>query len=283
MVAGALVAVLVLLVAALGFGVWRWRRATAALVERLQAAARPLPAAHVDLREVDDLPATVQRYLRAVLTDGAPVVRGASLTHRGSFNMASDPNAPQWKPFASRQVVVVQRPGFVWDGRITMLPGVAAHVHDAYVAGQGLLHAAAAGLITLADLRGTADLAEGELMRFLAEATWYPTALLPSQGVQWSPVDANAAQATLRDGNAEVTLDFVFGDDGLVRAVRTAARGRTVGGRSVPTPWEGRWSNYQWRDGMRVPIDGEVAWLLPEGELPYWRGTITALEYQKAR
>jgi hypothetical protein len=49
--------------------------------------------------------------------------------------------------------------------------------------------------------------------------------------------------------------------------------------RTVPTPWRGRFWNYEERDGMRVPLDGEVAWLLPEGDKSYWRGHITDLEY----
>lgn len=61
-----------------------------------------------------------------------------------------------------------------------MLPGLPARVHDAYVAGEGILHASLLGLFTVADLRGTDYIAEGELMRFFAEAAWYPTALLPS-------------------------------------------------------------------------------------------------------
>jgi hypothetical protein len=34
---------------------------------------------------------------------------------------------------------------------------------------------------------------------------------------------------------------------------------------------------------MRVPLDGEVAWLLPEGAKPYWRGHITEISYEAAR
>lgn len=37
------------------------------------------------------------------------------------------------------------------------------------------------------------------------------------------------------------------------------------------------------RSGMQVPLDGEVAWLLPQGERPYWRGRITKIEYEFAR
>jgi hypothetical protein len=34
---------------------------------------------------------------------------------------------------------------------------------------------------------------------------------------------------------------------------------------------------------MRVPIDGEVGWMLPEGPLPYWRGHIAKIVYELAR
>ena len=56
-----------------------------------------------------------------------------------------------------------------------------------------------------------------------------------------------------------------------------------MGGEVVPTTWRGRFWNYEERGGMRVPLDGEVAWLLPEGEKPYWRGRITEISYEFAR
>ena len=62
-------------------------------------------------------------------------------------------------------------------------------------------------------------------------------------------------------------------------SVHAEARGRTVQGRSVPTPWEGRWSHHAEREGMRVPLSGEVAWITPQGRRPYWRGTITSLQF----
>jgi hypothetical protein len=65
--------------------------------------------------------------------------------------------------------------------------------------------------------------------------------------------------------------------------VHAQARGRTVGASVVMTPWEGRCSNYQVRDGMRVPLSGEVAWLIDGERRPYWRGTITSLHYEFAR
>jgi hypothetical protein len=86
-----------------------------------------------------------------------------------------------------------------------------------------------------------------------------------SFGVSWQPGDDRCAYATLRDGAINVTLRFSFDEHGLIDTVGATARGRTVGGRIVPTPWQGRFWNYQNRNGMLVPLDGEVAWLLPDG------------------
>jgi len=36
----------------------------------------------------------------------------------------------------------------------------------------------------------------------------------------------------------------------------------------------------QLRGGMKVPIDGEVAWLTEAGRKSYWRGTLTFLHHE---
>jgi hypothetical protein len=266
---------------AFAYGAARWKAHTRELRARLDSARSPVRQQTVDFSELEGLPDPVRRYFRTVLEDGQSVVSGATVQHDGTFNMSETDE--QWKPFASEQQVVTSRPGFVWNGRVTVLPGLPARVHDAYVAGEGILRVALLGLVPVADLRGEGALAEGELMRYFAEATWYPTALLPSQGVTWEAVDDRSAYGTLTDGDTEVTMLFTFDERGLIDTVRADARGRTVDGEIVPTPWRGRFWNYEERNGMVVPLDGEVAWLLPEGEKPYWRGHITDLSHELAR
>jgi hypothetical protein len=230
---------------------------------------------------MEDLPAPVRRYFRAVLEEGRPMVAGVRVRHAGTFNMGETED--RWKPFASDQRVVTRRPGFDWNGRVAMMPGLPVRVHDTYLAGEGILHASLLGLFSVADTRGTGDVAEGELMRFFAEAAWYPTALLPSQGVRWEAKDDRSAYATLEEGDITLTMLFTFDEQGLIDIVHAEARGRAVGDEIVPTPWRGRFWNYEERGGMLVPLDGEVAWLPPEGKKPYWRGHITEIRYRFAR
>ncbi|MEO5737351.1 MAG: DUF6544 family protein, partial [Variovorax sp.] len=245
----------------------RWRVATQAQMAQLEAARIPTTSSRYDARELNGLPAPVQRYFRTVLKDGQPSIAAATFELAGTINMSSS-SGENWKPFTSTQRAVIHRPGFLWNGRVSMLPGLTAHVHDSYIAGVGTLHAAMLGLFTVAQTQGGGEIARGELMRYFAEMAWYPTALLPSQGVRWEAVDERSANATLADGAITSTLLFRFDEDGLIMSVHADARGAGVGKGMVMLPWDCSVSDYEWRNGIRVPTCGEAAWMRPQGRRP---------------
>ncbi len=252
--------------------------------ERLPAPTR------FDARELEGLPAPVQRYFRAVLKDGQPIIAAATIDMAGTINMSA--TAEQWKPFTSTQRAVNSvagqqprlRPGFLWNATVTMFPGMPARVEDSYIAGQGQLIAKLLGLFTVAQARGDGELARGEFMRYFAEAAWYPTALLPSQGVRWQAVDDASANATIVDGPINLTLLFRFNEAGLIASVRAEARGAGVAKKGssdmVMLPWECSLSDYQLRDGMLIPMTGEAAWMRPEGRKSYFVGKVKKLSYE---
>ncbi len=261
----------------LAVGEYRWQARTASLVARLKRGAPAAPPAAFDASKLAGLPAPVIRYFRAVLRDGQPLVRHARARQRGEFLVRPAEN--RWAPFEATQEVSTQPAGFVWNARMRMAPGLAVRVCDGFVDGSGSMSASLMGLVRLVHVEGTPEIAAGALHRYLAEAAWFRTALLPSAGVVWTPLDDSSARATLSVAATTVWLDFHFGADGLVRSVFTPERARDVDGRSVPTPWQGRWSSYEERGGMRIPLAGEVEWLLPEGPQVYWRGRITDIAY----
>jgi len=276
MVVGALALVGMLSLITLGERAWEAR--TAGLVGELKRGRLPLsPPAFRD-SQLDGLPAPVARYFRGVLRDGQPIVRGARLRQAGQFLVR--PAVGGWFPFTAVQHVSTRPGGFVWNAAIRVAPGLAVRVRDGFVDGRGLMSARLLNLVRLVHVEGTPEIAAGALHRYLAEAAWFPTALLPGQGVVWTPLGDASARATLTVAETTVWLDFHFGPDGLVERVFTPARARDVDGRAVPTPWQGRWSDYEERGGMRVPLAGEVEWLLPEGPQVYWRGRLTGVEYE---
>jgi hypothetical protein len=262
----------------LALGNFQWRWTSDQMRKELGLSSREAARGVYDPRELVGLPTPVVRFFAATLTPGQPIVTGATLRHRGTMSLGE-----RWVRFDSEQLVVTAPPGFHWDARLRTPPGLATFVRDAYVEGVGALNAAVAGAIPVAHARGRGELARGELMRFLAEAAWVPTALLPSQGVRWTAVDDSSADAELVDRDQRVTLRFRFDDTGGIAEVASEARPRAEGGKFVPTPWGGRFSNHARRNGMRIPLDAEVYWRTPAGEQPYWRGHVERADYQFAR
>jgi len=266
-------------IAFLVFGSVTWRRTTDALRARLIRSTAS-PAGPLRTGDVDGLPAPVARYLRFAVKDGQARALRAHVTSEGEFRRGEAADA--WIPFKADQVFTGLRPGFVWDARMSMAPGLAIHVVDAYVDGVGTMKAAVAGLIPVADASDTPELATGEMMRWLAETPWLPTALLPGGCVEWSPLDDHRARATVHADGLEVSAEFRFGADGGVVEVNIPDRPREVDGEFVRTPWSCRFGAYEVWDGIRVPGDAVVLWRLTGGDLPYWKGRITRATYEMA-
>ena len=280
------IVVFTLVAVAVVLGLWghsRWTHATNARLAALEAAVLPAKARaeRYDEAELAGLPTVVRSYLSKVLNPNQPIVRRLYLEQTGSMNRGT--KTEQWEPFTARQRVTTQRPGFVWDASMAMAAGITVRVVDAYVAGVGSLQPSLIGLFDMGGVEGTGEIARGELIRYFAESVWYPTALLPSQGVWWTPVDAQTADATMTDGTITVTLRFVFNGAGLVERISSTERSALVDGVMVPMPWEVRPSRYETHGGMLVPSEAEVAWLAPTGRMPYWRGKVERLDYDMPR
>ena len=285
---GVVVGVLIIAAVALRVvGAMLWADLMRTHTDQLEAArvdgTRRVPSitassARFDPRELEGLPTPVQRYFRAVLKDGQPIIAAATIELAGTINMSA--TGEQWKPFTSQQRVITRRPGFLWNAQIDMFPGVPARVEDSYIAGQGQLIAKLLGLFTVADAHGGGEMARGEFMRYVAEAAWYPTALLPSHGVRWEAVGDACANATIVDGPITLTLLFRFNEAGLIASVHAESRGAGVGKDMVMLPWDCGLSNYQPQAGMLIPMAGEAAWVRPAGRRSYFVGNVRKLSYE---
>jgi len=118
------------------------------------------------------------------------------------------------------------------------------------------------------------ELDAGALHRYLAEAVWYPVALLPGCGVTWQSLDDNRALASLTLGKTRVSLEFRFNDRGEVESVYTPARYQKLRKGFRLAPWEGRFRDYREIDGLRVPFRAEAGWYGDDGFQPVWQGRI---------
>jgi hypothetical protein len=243
----------------------------------IQSASWPASGT-VDFDSFSELPSPVTDYFRHVLTDGQKLIRTAKMHQSGVLRTSTA--TERWSSFTASQLVVPPATGFVWNAKVGM--PLAAHVRvlDSYIAGVGSGRVSLLSAFAVASEAGAPELNSGALHRYLAEAVWFPTALLPQSGVVWSPMNDYSAMATLTDRGTTVSLEFRFNEVGEVTGIYSPGRFGSFDGGYKRVPWEGHFRDYQVHAGMRVPLYGEVGWY-NDGTLQLvWKGNVIDAQYE---
>jgi hypothetical protein len=248
------------------------------LVETLiQSASRPVTGT-VDFGAFEALPPPVARYFRHVLTGGQALIRTVRMRQSGVLRTSA--TAANWSSFTARHLVVTPATGFVWDAKVEMPLATHVRVLDSYRTGVGAGRVSLLSAFVIASEAGVAELNSGALHRYLAEAVWFPTALLPQSGVVWTPIDDRSALATLTDRGTTVSLTFWFNEAGEVTGIYSPGRFGRFDGGYTRVPWEGRFRDYHVRAGMRVPTYGEVGWYVDDTLQIVWKGELIDVWYE---
>jgi hypothetical protein len=237
-------------------------------------SARP-PQGEIDASGIANLPQPVRRYLGKALGQRRRTVSTVTLYHTGTFRPSLTGG---WLPIAGRQYFTSAPPGFIWWGRVRVVPGIWIDARDRSVNGVGNMLVRAESTITLADAKGP-ELDQGAMLRLLGEMPWMPTAFLDERYVQWSPIDDRSAQATLTISGHQVSGTFRFGNDDLP-AEFLADRFRDVGGgKTRLTPFIGKSSNYREVDGILVPHRVVGSWFVDGKIVEYARFDVQRIEF----
>jgi len=226
--------------------------------------------------ESDALPQPVARYLTFALPADQRTIVAAELDTSGQFLVRDG----AWVPFHARQRFNTGRPGFVWDARMEIVPYVPVFVRDAYIAGHAEMIARVLAVYPVVNVADTDALAEGELMRYVAEMIWFPTALRPGGGVTWTARDDHSAIAHFTDRGHDVSLTFTFNSLNDVIEISSPSRMRATAGGDVPTPWAVTCSAHERRLGVRIPVTCEAEWRPATGPQPYWRGRVDSIRFE---
>jgi hypothetical protein len=242
-----------------------------------KAAEIAQSARKVDFNKIKNLPHPVRKYFMNVLKEGQYHIKAARFTQAGELTLSS--NDSYWHHFTANQYVSTLKPGFLWNSKISVTPFLHVRVLDSYFQGKGYSAVLLMSAIMIDSSKDDSKMHSSALFRYLAESPWYPTALLPENGVKWTPIDNNRAKATITDSGITISLEFTFNDSGEIEKIYTTERYGLFEGNYLKYPWEGRFSNYIEMGGMRIPSDGEVGWHLSEGFWLFWKGKIISIDY----
>jgi len=218
-------------------------------------------------KEIESLPEPVQRYFKYSLPESTAYISSARLKHEGTFRLKP---GQKWSSIMGEEYFTAQEIGFVWFGRLPLFS-----VIDQYIEGKGYLVAKLFSLIKVAEAEGK-KIDQGELLRWLGESPWYPTALLPSDKIKWESRDEDSAKIILSNHGQVVEGVFYFNKQGqIIKFTTKRYKEETL------ENWTGYYRNYKEVKGIQVPHDVEVVWNLESGDFSYARFNITEIEYNK--
>lgn len=214
------------------------------------------------------MPERLRSFVERNLPEPRPAADRLTLHQTGEMRLKPGGRA---MPFSAQQWSAVDELAFCWRARVRMAPLVTAVVEDAFEAGRGRLDVRLWGAIRVMHAEGP-ELDRGEAQRYLAELPWNPGAVLRNPALRFEARGDEGVRVACGDAQTWVDLRFDAAGD----IVGSFSETRHFGERG-PTPWEGSFWDYGVLGGLRVPRQGEVSWLLPEGRFTYWRGRIDAL------
>ena len=231
--------------------------------EKLFAASENSSGKVYTSKQIKDLPVPVQRYFKYSLKENQPYVSYVRLQHGGEFRVSKN-----WVSIKGEEYFTVQKPGFVWSGKVPLLSA-----KDIYFDGKGNLKVKLLSLIKIIDVKGK-ETDQGELLRWLGEAPLFPTALLPAENLRWEPIDNNSAKVIFTDKNLTVDGIFYFNEEGQITQFKTKRyKDKTL------ENFTGHCGDYRSVDGMKVPFYLEATWNLESGDFSYAKFRVKKIEY----
>ena len=247
---------------------------TAAL-ELLQQSEQTHPVLITEA-DVLTLPEAMQRYLRYVHVVGKEPIQTVRLKQRGFFRTQP---GQKWLPMVAEEYFTTNPLAFLWRGKIRLFPFISISAWDRFSNGHGSLLVKLLSLVPLADVHGP-EADQGELLRYLGEIIWFPTAWL-SDAVEWQAIDAQSVQVTIRQPSVTVSAVLYVNEQGQMTHL-TAERSRTEGKSYRLERWSAQCHEYQEVSGLLIPTRVEVTWNLASGDFSYFRGEITEIEYNQS-
>lgn len=218
--------------------------------------------------QLKGLPKPVQEYFKSVLEENQPYINSVRLKHIGEFKPGINKS---WCDIKGEQYYTTETPSFIWNGKIGMISA-----KDMYLNGKGKLVITLLKLFQIKKAEGR-NYDQGELLRWLGESVWFPTNLLPSDRLQWLPINDTSAKIQLTYNHLSLFYIVTFNEKNQISKLETK---RYYDDNTLKT-WIGECCKYKKINGVIVPTVIKASWYLNEVEHNYALFHLEELEYDK--
>ncbi len=223
--------------------------------------------------DIAGLPAVLQQYFVSCGYIGKPKMLNMKISHHDVDFVLND---------KALKIECIQLNAGDKPERIalidTSLYGIPFEGLDSYQNGVGSMKGMLGKSIVLFDQTGD-EMNRSSLVNCLAESLLVPSFALTDL-IEWETADEDQVKGTLSYDDLSVSGLFAFDSSGYVTAFTTDDRFYIdTNGQAQRVKWSAIYKDYREVDGMMQPKTIQAIWHLPEGDLVYFDGRDTVIEY----
>jgi hypothetical protein len=222
-------------------------------------------------RDLDFLPATVQKYLRYSGAVGRPRVYNMRLSFEGEMRGKDI----DWFPLHSLQYNFFDDPTRLFFIRGKMYGLQVPGYHD-YQNGTDRMDIKLFGLIPVIHKEGPV-LDRTETVTYFNDLCLFAPAALIDKRISWAGIDSHSARAIFTNGSNKISATLIFNDEG--KLINFESDDRSPIDEKKPVRFSTPVKDYKVFDGRNIPTYGEAIWHYSDQDFVYGRFFLKSIEY----
>jgi hypothetical protein len=227
-------------------------------------------------KDISHLPENIKRWMRNSGVVGNKRVKIARLEEKGYMRL--DPEKNKWVFASAKHQIGIFDPAFVWDVKAEMFPSIYIYGRDYYLEGNGGLEMRLMNLFKVADESNGHKINQSSFQRYLLELPWYPHAAL-NKNMKWTQMEDGSARVVMSNRGIVGEARYWFDDEGNV-AKCSALRYKETAADSPLLECIGEVHGTIEFDGIRIPKEVYVTWVMPKGPFTWFKVEVSKAEYK---
>ena len=230
----------------------------------------------ISIKDLKHLPINVQKWLIRSGVLGRKRSSYVYIEQKGEMRL--DENSDKWIFASSKQFAGIVMPGFVWQVKAAFIPFINMYGMDSFVDGVGSLEMRLFNLVKVANIKDTVKVNQSSFARYLLELSWYPEAAL-NKNMKWEEVDEYTARVKMSHHGIDGEAYLHFNEDYDV--IKTSAmRYKDTDEAGELLECLGESKDFAVFDGLRIPSELHISWMLPEGEFTWYKLRVEKVTYK---
>ena len=227
--------------------------------------------------DLNDQPELLNRFFRSVIKDSTYIAKFITVNQTAQFKTDL---TSEWRSLKATQYFTTDIPNYIWVSEIETSQFFWVNAVDSYLNGKGNLLIKLNSSITVADSWGI-ELDKSGLFRYISEAVFFPTKLLPSKNLLWNILDSNIAEIKFTNNENSVVAKLYFDSEFKISKIETYDKYRALEEGFEKSLYTVYFSSYKLvNDLFEVPTSMEVEWDLASGKFKYGKFDITNIFYE---